>query len=708
MYASRIAVATALTAVSLCRETAGQSALLQSSDLYRLRSVVETAFSPDGKRIAYSVQNNGRVGRPYTQIWILDVASGQSTRLTGEKSTGGTARWSPDGQWIAYWGGVLSEEPPPAHEPVVEHELASSRESNLMLSRADGSGEALLVTATGTNHDLPRGDKDGFSWSPDSKQIAYLSATPGPETEEASGDPRVITRYQYKPTAGEGRTRFTDNRRLHIFVVDVGTKKVRQLTDGVYHEHSIDWSPKGDEIAFISNREPDPDRFLNNDLFTVRVADGSIRRVQATESVEYMPRWSPDGKSIAYQGTKRGLASSESFMEDTHVWVIDAQGTEPRELGASIDNRQGVPTWAPDGSAVYATVQERGSVRLYRMSLSGGQPQAVVNDRGQVTSFSPGKGGELAYSFHSPTDMPQLYSKVGSAPAKRLTDLNAPVLAGKQIAEIQAMTFLSHDHQEVEAFLTLPLRRTAESRHPLIALIKGGPHGQQGPVYDHKAQVYAAQGWATIMVNYRGSTGYGQKFSDAIFGVLGSNCGEPKDVLFAVGAALRRNPFLDPERLGIEGGSCGGQITGWLITQTSSFKAAIPIFGIYNQLTFNYMSYYHDYMAVENGAFPHQDNMMDLMWEWSALKHAPKVKTPTMLVHGENDNDVPIAESEMFYTALKDVGVETIMVRYPREGHGIREPNHVVDLIDRSVAWYEKHFVDKRPPTTPTPTAGAK
>jgi len=205
------------------------------------------------------------------------------------------------------------------------------------------------------------------------------------------------------------------------------------------------------------------------------------------------------------------------------------------------------------------------------------------------------------------------------------------------------------------------------------------------------------------MVNYRGSTGYGQDFGDAILGVLGNNCGEPKDILFGVGAALRRNLYLDPDRLGVEGVSCGGQLSGWLITQTPQFKAAIPTAGIYNLLSFNYMSYYHDYMAVEHGAFPHQDNMMDLMWEWSALKHVAKVKTPTMLVHGENDNDVPIAEAEMYYTALKDVGVETIMARYPREGHGIHEPRHEVDWIDRSIAWYEKHFLEKRAPSTPTP-----
>ena len=710
-FTSRISVMffTAVAAIGLCVEAAGQSSNgLQSRDLYRLRSVAEVEFSPDGQRVAYTIQNNDRPGDSYTQIWILDVASGQSTRLTDEKAAASVPRWSPDGQWIAYWESEAgSGEEASSYEPIVEHELLRDRGARLVVARANGSGATLLATSRGTNHDLPRGDRSSFSWSPDSKKIAFLSATPGPETEEASGDPRVITRYHYKPNYAEGRTRFTDNRRLHIFTVDVESKEVRQLTDGTYYEHSIDWSPDGEEIAFVSNREPDPDRFFNNDLFTVKVGDGSIRRLTATESVEYMPRWSPDGKTIAYQGTKRGLASSESFMEDTHIWLVNADGSDRRELGATIDNRQGTPVWAPDGSAVYSTVQERGNIRLYRLPVSGGRPEAVVNDRGRVGAFSVGGGNQVAYAFHSAQDMPQLYVKSGGAAGKQMTDLNAEVLGGKEIAEVEAITFLGHDHQEVEAFLTKPLGKSADSRHPLIAMVKGGPHTQQGPNFVLRAQVYAAQGWATLMVNYRGSTGYGQEFGDAIFGVLGNNCGEPKDVLFGVGAALRRNLWLDPDRLGIQGGSCGGQISAWIITQTARFKAAIPEYGIYNLLTFNYMAYYHDYMAVEHGAFPHQDNMMDLMWEWSPLKHAPKVKTPTMLVHGENDNDVPVAEAEMFYIALKDVGVETVMVRYPREGHGIREPKHVVDLIDRSIAWYKKHFPTKRAPSTPTPTAGA-
>jgi dipeptidyl aminopeptidase/acylaminoacyl peptidase len=234
----------------------------------------------------------------------------------------------------------------------------------------------------------------------------------------------------------------------------------------------------------------------------------------------------------------------------------------------------------------------------------------------------------------------------------------------------------------------------ATSRHPLIVNIHGGPHGQQGPAFNFKHQVYAAKGWATLMVNYRGSTGYGQAFTDAVFGDQNGN--EAQDVLYGLSAALRRNLWIDRDRLGVEGVSYGGQLTNWLITQTSIFKAAIPIAGISNLISYNYMTYYNQYEQMEFGIFPHQGNMMDVLWERSALKHVAKAKTPTMLMHGENDNDVPIAEAEQYYIALRDVGVEAIMVRYPREGHGIRESKHVVDSIDRCISWYVKHFPNQQ------------
>jgi dipeptidyl aminopeptidase/acylaminoacyl peptidase len=646
-----------------------------ATDLYKLRSVSDLAFSPDATKIAYTVTLNPTEGRPYSQLWIVDVASGRTSRVGDEQSRGVSPIWSPDGTRIAYRGRI------------------GNTEGGVIVVRADGTGAELIAPQIGTNSAAITQEGDALAWSPDSRRLAIVHATPGPEAE-ADGDPRVITRYLYKPTASEGNTRFNDNRRLHIFLADLATKQVRQLTDGVYSEHSIDWSPVSDEIVFVSNREADPDFVFNNDLFVVKVADGSIRRVTATESAEYRPRWSPDGRTIAYQATRRGITDLETTMEDTHVWLVNADGTNRRELGARIDNRQGGPEWAADGSGVFTSVQERGHVRLYRIPVNGGESTAVVTDPGTVGAFSIGRDGQIAYAYSSPSDLAELYVRNGSSTAgapRALTALNADVLRGKAIAEMESFTFVSNDlRHEVEAWLVRPHGLTNTSSHPLIVNIHGGPHGVQGPAFNLQNQVYAGLGWAVLMVNYRGSIGYGQGWSDAVF--RDQNGDEAQDVLYGVNAAIRRYPWIDRSRLGVEGGSYGGQLSAWLVTVTNIFKAAIPRWPIINLISYNYMTYYPMYEEMEFGAKVHTADWLDQLWRRSSLRYVNGVKTPTMLMHGENDNDVPIAESEQFYMGLKDAGVETVMVRYPREGHGLREPKHTVDMIGRSIAWYEKHF----------------
>ena len=644
---------------------------LVSSDLSRLRNVGSVAVSPDAHRVAYTVVMRDRPGRPYGQLWIMELATQKSVRVGGEKDSGGGPLWSPDGKWLAFQG-------------------SQGDKHGLFMARPDGSDVTFLAPLRGTNSPLPGTGKD-VTWSPDGKQLAFISSTPGAEAAEASGDPMVITRYLYKPDAGEGMTRFNDNQRLHIFVVDVSSRQIRQLTQGNTDEHSIDWSPDGKELLFVSNREPNQDEFFNYDIFALRVADNGIRRLTATESNEYDPLWSPDGKRIVYRGTRRGLTDRETTMEDTHVWLMNSDGSDRREIGAVLDDRQGAPQWSSDGSAVYFSVQERGSIHLVRLPISSGKPEYVVKDVGTMAGWSVGKDGTLAYGFASPRDMSELYLRASNGAPRKLTDLNAQLLSGKQIAEVESFAFISNDNKfEVEAFLTKPLGMTATSKHPLIVNIHGGPHGQNGPSFNFKNQVYAARGWATLNVNYRGSSGYGQKFADAVFGDQDGN--EGQDVLYGVSAAVRRYLWIDRERMGIEGVSYGGQLTDWLITQTNEFKAAVPIAGIANLVSYNYMTYYNQYEEMEFGQFLHQGNLMDVAWERSALKHVAAAHTPTMLMHGENDNDVPIAEAEQFFIALKDVGTEAVFVRYPREGHGLSETGHVIDSTDRCIAWYEKHF----------------
>ncbi|HEV7921970.1 MAG TPA: S9 family peptidase [Thermoanaerobaculia bacterium] len=630
------------------------AAALQSSDLYKLRSVAEVAISPDGKLVAYSVERNEPKGRPARRLSILDIASGTSKELP-DRTAG--AVWSPDGEWLAFNG-----------------------PDGLQLAKKDGSGIVTVGKTEGTNSPLQLQGAT-VAWSPDGRTIAYVSSTPGPETDEVSGDPVVLRRFLYKPDLAEGNTRLNDNRRLHIFLYDVATKQTRQLTSGHHYEHSIAWSPDGSELAFVSNRDEDEDQFFNYDLFAVRVKDGEIRRITATESAEYQPRYSPDGKSLLFLGTRRGLTDLETTMEDTHVWTVEADGSNRREVGKDVDNRQLAASWSADGRQIYFTLQERGNTRLMRMPATGGKAERLVDGEGRVNAYSVAKTGRIAYALATPDDLAQLY-----VDGKRLTAPNEMAAA-----KTESFRFLSNDHKfEVEAFLTRPLGMTATSKHPLIVVIHGGPHGQQGSLFTFRHQVYAARGWAVLQVNYRGSTGYGQAFADAVF--RDQNGDEAQDVLYGVNAALRRYPWIDRNRLGVEGVSYGGQLSAWLITQTRIFKAAIPTAAIINLVSYNYTTYYNQYEEMEYGYRPHQLEVMDELWARSPLRYVARAATPTLLIHGENDNDVPIAEAEQFYVALKDVGVETVFVRYPREGHGIREPKHVIDWLDRSIAWYEAHF----------------
>jgi dipeptidyl aminopeptidase/acylaminoacyl peptidase len=649
---------------------------LQSADYAKLRSIAAVALSPDGARVAYVVERNDRPGRPERQLHVRTLSDGGVVRIGGEADTGGEGYWSPDGQWLAFSGTIGGK-------------------SGLHVAHPDGSGLRFLAETKGTNSPLTFEGR-AIAWSPDGKRIAFVSATPGPETEAAGGDPVVITRYLYKPDAGEGMTRFNDNRRRHVFVVDSAGGEARALlpATGPYEEHSIDWSPDGSEILCVSNREPDPDLFYNPDVFAIRVADGSLRRVTATESAEYEPRWSPDGKSIVFLGTRRGLTDLETTMEDTHVFTMNADGTNRREIGQALDNRQSHAVFSPDGAAVYFLVQDHGDVKLARVPAAGGKADVVVGAAGRVTGFSASKGGTIAYAWNGTKDLAELQLRDAHGGTRALTELNAEVLRGVEIAPVEAFNFVSADFRyDVQAFLTLPLM-TQNSRHPLIVMIHGGPHGAQGAAFNFKSQFYAARGWATLQVNYRGSTSYGQKFADAVYG--DQNGMEAMDVIYGVQAAVRRYPWIDRDRLGVEGGSYGGQLSCWLITQTNMFRAAIPLASITNNLSYNYMTYYNQYEEMEWGMRPHQANLMETLWERSALKHVAQAKTPTMLVHGENDNDVPIAESEQFYVALRDAGVEATFVRYPREGHGLRESKHVIDLMDRSVLFYEKQFAKAR------------
>jgi dipeptidyl aminopeptidase/acylaminoacyl peptidase len=647
------------------------SNVIEATDLHHLRAVNDPRLSPDGRTVLFSVQYHDRVGRPYSRIWQGDLRSGTTAPWGADGGIqGSSARWSPDGKRVAY-----------------------RAEGGIHVADATGGNARLLAPVEDTNHPLPRAGKD-FVWSPDGSTIAFVSAVASADPP-MEHDPIVITRYLYRPESG-WPSRFNDNKRVHLFTVDVASGKVTQRTQGDRYEHSADWSPDGKTLVFLQNPEHEQDKVYNYDIFTLDVASGKVNRITQTRGVEYAPVFSPDGKKLAFSGLMRPVTSSETNMENPSTWVMDLASGARVQVGAGIDEVQGRPQWSVDGRWVYFTVQSRGSVGLYRVPTAGGQSERIgpaLNQRGSVSSFAVAADGTVAAAMTTPTDLAQLYRLSPGREAVRLSNLNDGLLAKKRLATVEAFTFKSYDEREIEAFLTVPAGvggSSARHSHPMIVAIHGGPHGQQGPGFVTKAQIYAAQGYAVLMVNYRGSTGYGQAFANAI--ARDQNGGEAMDVMRAVDAAIERHSWIDPERLGIEGGSYGGQLTNWIITQTPRFKAAIPWASISNLVSHNYMSVYHDYLEQEYFGKPHTAGIMDMLWLRSPLRFVHQVRTPVLLSHGDNDLLVNPAEIEQYFTALHDVGVEAVMLRYPREGHGMRESQNQVDFAQRSIDWYEKHF----------------
>jgi dipeptidyl aminopeptidase/acylaminoacyl peptidase len=530
----------------------------------------------------------------------------------------------------------------------------------------------------------------------------------------------VIDRIQYK-----SRTSFSDKRHTHVWLVAVDKPEPQQLTSGPFYDHAITFSPSGDEVAFLSNHEADPDANNNSDIFAADL-HGDVRQITMTKGCEYEPAWSPDGKWIAYTATKRDVTTIDSVAEDTHVWLTDAAGRERRELTGAHDRRARDPQWSGDSQLVFYLAGDNGCTTVFSVAARGGKaeqalPNALYGDqfsflsvergganlpanRYQVSSFSvaqtrqpraadlargPGTGWPVVVSLSSNVQASEiwLYGGVGSD-AQRVSGHNLGLIRSHVVVQSDEIDFKSFDGTRIQGWLLKPVGWREDRKYPLILSIHGGPHGMSGWAFNPTFQVYAARGYAVLYLNPRGSSGYGQKFSDGTLNEWGG--GDYKDLMAGVDEALRKYPWIDQNRLGVTGGSYGGFMTNWVITQTPRFKAAVSVASLSNLISFYSTSLYQDLIHAEFAGFP-WDNY-DLLWQWSPLRYVRQAQTPTLFIHGEQDNDVHITQAEEMYTALKRRGVETVMVRYPREGHGLREPKHRVDALERTLDWFDRYL----------------
>ena len=695
---------------------------ISPQDILRVANVSDAQLSPNGQWVVYTVATVSD-DKTINTLWLarasVDLSYSPPATQPGRRNpsysdwpdlrtvptpllpsgwNASNARWSPDGNSIAF----LSNR---------------DDQQGLWLVKLDRRDPRLITTIQSTNFFITYAG-ESISWSPDSKRIAYISATEASEATKRSNDPVVVDRLQYK-----SRTALSDNRQSHVWIVEVDRPEPRQLTSGAFYDHAVSFSPRGDEIVFLSNHEENPDANNNSDVFAVDVG-GQVRQITATKGCEYEPSWSPDGKWIAYSATKRDVTTIDSVAEDTHPWVIPASGGGGRELAAPLDRRVRSIRWSADSRSIYFLAGDYGYATIFRTGVDGGKvsrfslfvyqgelngvfdiddtkyridsdPAIGLAQPFQITGFSLSERtrsespSQFIFTLGTALRPGEVWVNVGGTTLlRRLTAHNDSFTRSMGFVVPEEFQFSSFDGTQIQAWIMRGQGCRPDRKCPLILNIHGGPHGTYGWSFNANFQAYAARNFAVLYLNPRGSSGYGQKFSDGTLNEWGG--GDYRDLMLGVDEALKRYSWIDGNRLGVTGGSYGGFMTNWIITQTPRFRAAVASASLSNLISFYSTSLYQDLIHAEFGGFP-WDNY-DLMWQWSPIRYVRQVQTPTLFLHGENDNDVHITQAEEMYMGLKRRGVETVLVRYPREGHGLREPKHRVDALERTIAWFDRYL----------------
>jgi dipeptidyl aminopeptidase/acylaminoacyl peptidase len=644
---------------------------LRLDDLYRFREVSSPEISPEGAWVAYSVTvADSARDRSDSDLWMTSWDGQRSLRLTTSKANEGRPRWSPDGKYLAF----LSSRDD-------EREVAQV----WLLDRR--GGEAERVTS------LPGGVSD-YAWSPDSKRLALIASDPdtaatgGADTAKSKTPaPIVIDRFQFK----EDETGYLDQRRDHLYLFDLASRKAQILTPGDYYEQAPAWSPDGRSIAFVSKRRPDFDRTDNWDLYVVEATAGARPRQVTTFEGPDMdpdwggrpPAWSPDGKYLAYvQGGPLKLI----YYAGQKLAVVPVAGGQARIVTPSLDRNVLSPRWSADGKAILFLLEEDRVTQLARVPAQGGSVELLTKGRRLVSDYSVSPNGRVAALASTPEAPHEVFALEGSE-LRPLSRQNEQWLRSIQLAPVEEISFQSRDGTPIHGFLVRPVGYRSGSRVPTVLRIHGGPVYQFSNEFSLEWQLLAAEGYAVVAANPRGSSGRGEKFSTAIWADWGNK--DSQDVLAAVDYAVAQG-VADSTRLGVGGWSYGGILTNQVIARDQRFKAAISGAGQSNALAgYGTDQYVREYEAELGTPWANTDVWLRVSYPFF---HADRIGTPTLFLCGEKDFNVPLLNSEQMYQALKSLGRQTQLVIYPGEFHSIRKPSYERDRLQRYLDWYGRYL----------------
>jgi dipeptidyl aminopeptidase/acylaminoacyl peptidase len=623
--------------------------LLTAMDLMKINGVSSPRISPDGSRIAYTVSEvkmeKDKEWKTVTQIWVVPANGGTARQYTRGDKSASAPEWSPDGSMIAF---------------LTDREKDGERQVWMMM--ADG-GEAWSITSH-------KGGVSGFRFSPDGKRLV-LTATDQPNKDEedrkkVKDDTMVIDH---------------DIKMSHLWLFDLQKKDEKRLTEGDYTVSDPQWSPDGNQISYTTRPTPKADDGDLDNIWIVTVATGEKKMITTDDASSQNARWSPDGKWIAYNCSERGGISTE------YLCLIPPTGGTPKQLTAKFELPTGTPVWSRDGKKIYFSTNVLEAIEVYSADVANGAV-TLLTKRGGFTGITEiSRDGRTFVGTASSANQPtEIYSTSNFNSIKFITDHNS-WLKDYSLPESEVVKWKSKDGMEIEGVLTKPVGYSS-GKVPFLLNPHGGPTGASLNAWSGAIQVLAANGFAVLQPNFRGSTGKALTFTRANKNDWGK--GDYEDCMTGVNAMIAQG-IADPDRLGAFGWSYGGYMTYWILTQTDRFKAVSPGAGltnIYSMYSQNDIQRYLRWFYSDKAPWDAQE----LYWDRSPMKYVKNVKTPVMIMHGQADTRVPIAQAQEFYMALKEMKVPVEFVVYPRENHGFAEPRHNMDRVRRYVKFFAKYL----------------
>lgn len=641
----------------------------------RLARISEPALSPDGTTVAFTVQRIDVAGNTKpTQIYTVPVTGGTPMQITFAGEQNGSPRWSPDSgtiYFVSNRGGT----------------------SQIWAMRPDGSS-ARQITNLAT-------EAGGILPTPDNTRLLFTSSVyPECGADDACNQRRLneedSSRIQariYDSLLYRHWTEWRGSRRQHLMIVNLDGSGLMDLTPGSWDVPPFslggglgyDVSPDSIEVAFVMNRDADAASSTNSDIYVVSTDGGDILKITTSEGADTSPKYSPDGRSLAFASQARAGYESDRVR----LMVLDRTTGETRDLTAQLDRWVGEFTWSPDSNRLFYTVEDRGRTGLQMIQATGGGTRNIISGSASVGDVQFTRDGRtMIYSEVSGSRPTELFRATSSGgPAVALTHLNDEILTNTQLTQLEEISVPSTDGTPISTFIVRPPNFDQNRRYPMLLLIHGGPQGSWGESWSYRwnAQVFAAAGYVVAMPNPRGSTGYGQQFLEQITEDWG---GLVYQDLLSVTNRMASLPYVDEDRMVAAGGSYGGYMVDWMLGHTNRFKAFISHAGVFDLPSMARETEELWFVKWEFGGMPWENP--ELYAKWSPSNFVENFQTPTLVIHGEKDYRVPFGQGLQLFTALQERDVPSRLLVFPDEGHWIQKPQNSLLWYSQFLSWLDQ------------------